>query len=107
MQAFDPTPIFEDDRRLQTRKSNEFPVLSPVSREFGEFGDGFARDCLLQRGVTCELDFRGRTHLCRFVSRCGVFEVTETSKLHFKNLAYSTAPTRLVAFLCPSREISA
>src|SRR5438552_18140401 len=60
----------------------------------------------LQRRVTCELDFRGRTHLCRFVSRCGGFEVTETSKLHFKNLAYSAAPTRLVAFLCPSREIS-
>ena len=30
---------------------NKIPCIFPASREFG-FRDGFARDCLLQRGVT-------------------------------------------------------
>src|SRR5439155_26424268 len=33
------------------------PCIFPASREFG-FRDEFAQDCLLQRGVICEPDFR-------------------------------------------------
>ena len=35
----------------------KIPVFFPVTREFG-FRDEFAQDCLLQRRVTCEPDFR-------------------------------------------------
>jgi hypothetical protein len=53
----------------------EIPCKLPASREFG-FRDGFARDCLLQRGVGCELDFlnHGR-HGLRYLGR---FIVEET-----------------------------
>jgi hypothetical protein len=37
----------------------KFPVFSQLAGEFG-FRDGFARDCLLQRRVTCEPDFFDR-----------------------------------------------
>jgi hypothetical protein len=37
-------------------ESMKFPVLSLLAGNFG-FRDGFARDCLLQRGVRCEPDF--------------------------------------------------
>ena len=37
-------------------KPSEIPCIFAPSREFG-FRDGFARDCLLQRGVWCEPDF--------------------------------------------------
>jgi hypothetical protein len=41
------------------RPNTGIPGIFPASREFG-FRDGFARDCLLQRGVRCELDTLGR-----------------------------------------------
>ena len=36
----------------------KFPVNSLLAGN-SAFRDGFARDCLLQRGVSCEPDFRG------------------------------------------------
>jgi len=50
----------------------KFPVNLPASREFG-FRDGFARDCLLQRGVSCEPNFleAGAEEFQRSCSRVG------------------------------------
>src|SRR5262249_26542115 len=36
---------------------DEIPCIFPASREFWPFRDGFAPDCLLQQGVSCEPDF--------------------------------------------------
>jgi len=41
---------------MSEAKIDEFPCIYPASREFPVFRDGFARDCLLQRRVRCELD---------------------------------------------------
>ena len=48
----------------------KIPVFLPVTREFG-FRDEFAQDCLLQRGVRCEPDFRARipSVTCRIFAR--------------------------------------
>ena len=36
---------------MSEAKIDEFPCIFPASREFPGFRDGFAPDCLLQRGV--------------------------------------------------------
>jgi hypothetical protein len=48
---------FTPPRSLESRK---FPVKSLLAGNFADFRDGFARDCLLQRRVSCEPDFLDR-----------------------------------------------
>ena len=43
-------------RNARTVGPVSFPVFFPVTREWRALRDGFAHDCLLQRGVRCELD---------------------------------------------------
>ena len=45
---------------MSEAKIDEFPCIYPASREFPVFRDGFARDCLLQQRVRCELDLAAR-----------------------------------------------
>jgi len=49
-------PFFPDVNAPWGPESMKFPVNSLLAGN-SAFRDGFARDCLLQRGVGCELDF--------------------------------------------------
>jgi len=46
----------------------KFPVKSLLAGNFADFRDGFARDCLLRRRVSCEPYFLSRASLMAAVA---------------------------------------